>query len=116
LGLGLEIVQNARKSLFARAPQYFFPRTKRLWGRSYVIDGANHISGKTVFNLVRALSSDVWPHLFRETVASDIIKADSSIISAFKVQRRLDLSDVRTGFNYLRRFANDIIERQQLSS
>lgn len=40
-------------------PRYFFPRTKRLWGRSYVIDGANHISGKTVFNLVRALSIDV---------------------------------------------------------
>lgn len=98
------------------APRYFFPRTKTLWGASYIIDYANHISGKTVFNLVRALSIDVWPHLFRETVAADIIKADSSIISAFKVQRRLDLSDVRTGFNYLRRFANDIIERQQLSS
>ena len=97
-------------------PRYFFPRTKTLWGGSYIIDCASHISGRTVFNLVRALSSDVWPHLFRETVAADVIRDDSSIISAFVVQRRLDLSDVRTGFNYLRRFASDIIERQQLSS
>ncbi len=33
------------------------------------------------------------PHLFRETVASDIVTEDKSIIAAFKVQKRLDLED-----------------------
>jgi hypothetical protein len=36
----------------------------------------------------------------------------SSIISAFKVQKRLDLEDIRTAFNYLQRFAEDIIKRE----
>ena len=48
----------------------------------------------------------------RETVASDIVRQDNSIIAAFKVQKRLDLEDVRTGFNYLQRFATDVIKRE----
>jgi hypothetical protein len=51
--------------------------------------------------------------LFRETVASDIIREDDSIIAAFKVQRRLDLEDFRTGFRYLKRFATDIIAEEE---
>jgi hypothetical protein len=51
------------------------------------------------------------PRLFRETVASDVVKQDNSIIAAFKVQERLDLEDMRTGFNYLQRFAKDVIRR-----
>jgi hypothetical protein len=46
-------------------------------------------------------------------VASDIVKRDNSIIAAFKVQKRLDLEDMRTDFNYLQRFAKDIIERER---
>jgi hypothetical protein len=66
-----------------------------------------------VFNIVRDTSETIWPHLFPETVASDIVKQDNSIIAAFKVQKRLDLKDMRTGFNYLQRFAKDIIKREQ---
>jgi hypothetical protein len=61
---------------------------------------------------VRGLSQTIWPHLFRETVASDVIKEDSTIIAAFKVQRRLDLESYTTGFNYLRRFSSDVIKRE----
>jgi hypothetical protein len=43
-------------------------------------------------------------------VACDIVKEDNSIIAAFKVQKRLDLEDMRNGFNYLQRFAKDIIK------
>jgi hypothetical protein len=34
-----------------------------------------------------------------------LVRQDNSIIAAFKVQKRLDLEDMRTGFNYLQRFA-----------
>jgi len=30
------------------------------------------------------------------------------------VQRRLDLEDFRTGFNYLRRYATDIIAKEEV--
>jgi site-specific recombinase XerD len=93
-------------------PKYFLPQAKSVFG-SIVINPEQHISGRQVFNIVRGLSESIWPHLFRETVASDIIKEDDSIISAFKVQRRLDLEDFRTGFRYLKRFATDIIVREE---
>ena len=44
----------------------------------------------------------------------ELVKQDNSIISAFKVQKRLDLEDMRTGFNYLQRFAKDIISRSEV--
>ncbi len=70
------------------------------------------ISKKLALLLIRRTSETLWPHLFRETVASDIIKDDNTIIAAFKVQKRLDLNDIHTGFNYLQRFAKDIIKRE----
>jgi integrase len=93
-------------------PRYFFPRTQRMWGQEFTINVNQHISGRQIFNLVRRISDKVWCHLFRETAASDIVKSDPSIIGAFKVQRRLDLASVQTGFNYVRRFAADIINRE----
>jgi hypothetical protein len=41
------------------------------------------------------------------------LKQGNSILAAFKVQKRLDLEDMRTGFNYLQRFAKDVIKREQ---
>jgi hypothetical protein len=79
---------------------------------NYFIIPNEHLSDREVFNLVRNVSETIWPHLFRETVASDIVKQDNSIIAAFKVQKRLDLEDIRTGFNYLQRFAKDVIKRE----
>jgi integrase len=93
-------------------PKYFLPQAKSVFGYIVIIP-EQHISGRQVFNIVRECSETFWPHLFRETVASDIIKEDDSIISAFKVQRRLDLEDFRTGFRYLKRFATDIIAGEE---
>jgi len=93
-------------------PKFFLPRAKSVFGH-IIISRDAHISGRQVFNLVRGLSDSIWPHLFRETVASDIVKEDNSIIAAFKVQRRLDLEDFRTGFRYLKRFAADIIMKEE---
>jgi len=94
-------------------PKFFFPRLKSLFGQSYILLASEHIQGRQIFNLVRNLTEAAWPHLFRETVASDVVKQDPTIIAAFKVQRRLDLESVNTGFNYLRRFSSDIIRREE---
>jgi len=51
--------------------------------------------------------------IYSETVGSAVIKEDSNIIGAFKAMRRLDLEDYRTGFNYLRRYAADIISKEE---
>lgn len=93
-------------------PQFFFPRVKSVFGYNVIVFDA-HLTGRQIFNIVRSLSKTVWPHLFRETVGSDVIKSDPSIIGAFKVMRRLDLEDFRTGFNYLRRYAGDVIRREE---
>jgi len=93
-------------------PKFWLPSGRSVFG-NYVIIPDKHLSDREVFNIVRDTSETLWPHLFRETVASDIVKQDNSIIAAFKVQKRLDLEDMRTGFNYLQRFAKDIIKREE---
>ena len=92
-------------------PKFWLPSGRSVFG-NYLIIPDQHLSDREVFNIVRETSETMWPHLFRETVASDIVKQDNSIIAAFKVQKRLDLEDMRTGFNYLQRFAKDIIKRE----
>lgn len=92
-------------------PKFWLPSGRCVFG-NYVIVPDQHLSDREVFNIVRETSETIWPHLFRETVASDIVKQDNSIIAAFRVQKRLDLEDMRTGFNYLQRFAKDIIKRE----
>jgi hypothetical protein len=94
-------------------PKWFLPQAVSVFGNVTAINAEAHVSGRQVFNIARGCSKSVWPHLFRETVASDIIREDSSIIAAFKVQRRLDLEDFRTGFRYLKRFAEDVILKQE---
>jgi hypothetical protein len=93
-------------------PKFWLPSGISVFG-NYMIISDRHLSDREVFNIVRETSETLWPHLFRETVASDIVKQDNSIIAAFKVQKRLDLEDMRTGFDYLQRFAKDIIKREQ---
>jgi hypothetical protein len=76
-------------------PKFWLPSGKRVFGNYFIIPD-KHLSDREVFNIVREASDTAWPHLFRETVASDIVKQDNSIIAAFKVQKRLDLEDIRT--------------------
>jgi hypothetical protein len=94
-------------------PKFWLPSGRSVFGHYFIIP-ERHLSDREVFNIVRDTSETMWPHLFRETVASDIVKQDNSIIAAFKVQKRLDLEDIRTGFNYLQRFARDVIKREAL--
>jgi len=93
-------------------PTFWLPSGRSIFGK-YVIVPDDRLSDREVFNIVRNTSETLWPHLFRETVAGDVVIWDNSIIAAFKVQKRLDLDDIRTGFNYLQRFAKDIIKRER---
>jgi hypothetical protein len=92
-------------------PKFWLPPGRSVFGH-YMIIPDKHLSDREVFNIVRGASETLWPHLFRETVASDIVKQDNSIIVAFNVQKRLDLEDMRTGFSHLQRFAKDVIKRE----
>ena len=96
-------------------PRYWLPSGKSVFG-NYILIPDKHLTRKQVFNIVRESSKTIWCHLFRETVASDIIRQDNTVIAAFKVQRRLDLESYTTGFNYLRRFASDVIQRENLAA
>jgi integrase len=93
-------------------PKFVFPSVKSLFGEGLIIYPDKHLTGRQIFNIVRGLSTMVWPHLFRETVAAEVVKRDPSLIGAFRVRRRLDLESFQTGFNYLKRYAADIIERE----
>jgi len=93
-------------------PKFWLPSGKSIFGY-YIISPNGHLSDRALFNIVRSVSETIWPHLFRETVASDIVKQDNSIIAAFKVQKRLDLEDIKTGFGYLERYSKDIIKSQR---
>ena len=77
-------------------PKFWLPSGKSVFGNYFIIPD-RHLSDREVFNIVRDTSETLWPHLFRETVASDIVRQDNSIIAAFKVQKRLDLEDMRLG-------------------
>ncbi|MGD0645873.1 MAG: hypothetical protein ABSA75_13285 [Candidatus Bathyarchaeia archaeon] len=48
----------------------------------------------------------------RPAARGTVKKQDYSIIADFKVQKRLDLEDMKTGFNYLQRFTKEIIKRE----
>ena len=80
---------------------------------NYFLIRNRYLTGRQIFNIVRSISDSIWPHLFRETVGSDVIKSDPTIIGAFKVMNRLDLENYETGFHYLKRYASDIIQREE---
>jgi len=65
-------------------PKFWLPSGKCVFG-NYLIVPDKHLSDREVFSIVRGTSETLWPHLFRETVASDIVRQDNSIIAAFKV-------------------------------
>jgi integrase len=93
-------------------PQFFLPRTVLAPGSSFTIMSEASIGGRQLLNLIRQVSDEVWPHLFRETQAAQVVQQDSSILGAYKVKERLNLESVQTGFRYLERYATDIIRRE----
>lgn len=71
---------------YSSKPKFWLPSGKNVFGY-YIIMPERHLSDRAVFNIVRCASETLWPHLFRETMANDIVKQDNSKIAAFKVQK-----------------------------
>ena len=94
-------------------PQFWLPSGKVVYGY-YHIYPDRHVDGRTVFNIMRDCSQKIWPHLGRETAASDVVQTDDSINGVFTIQQTLDLSDFRTAFNYIRRFSKQIMQRRSV--
>ena len=46
-------------------------------------------------------------------MGAEIVRADPTIMAAFKVMKRLDLEDYNTRLRYMRRYAIDVIELEQ---
>lgn len=90
-------------------PKFWLPSGRNVFG-NYTVLANEHLRGREVFNIVRDCSETLWPHLFRETNASDIIKADDSLMSIYKVQRRLDHVSVNTSYLYVARYAKEVID------
>lgn len=92
-------------------PRYFLPRLTKTFSGDVVVSTDSHIGGRQCLNLIRVVSLESWPHLFRETVGASIVAEDPTLLSAFKVMQRLDLSDIQTGFRYFTRWSKDVIDR-----
>lgn len=97
-------------------PRFFLPRTIIAPGSSFTIMPEASIGGRQLLNLIRHVSDEVWPHLFRETQAAQVVQQDPSIMGAYKVKERLNLESVQTGFRYLERWASDVIRREGAES
>lgn len=91
-------------------PDFFFPASRDVFGNTVVILQNEGIKGRQIYNLVRALDSKLWPHLFRETVGAEIVKADPTLVGMFKVLTRLDLENLETAGRYVKRYMGDVIE------
>jgi site-specific recombinase XerC len=90
-------------------PKFWLPSGRSIFGNYHMIPD-DHLKGREVFNIVRNCSETLWPHLFRETSAADIIKADDSLMSIYKVKRRLDHANVSTSYLYVERYAKEVID------
>lgn len=91
-------------------PRYWLPSGKESYGH-HVIYLDSHVSGRTVFNIVRSCTWKFFPHLGRESVAYDTVQKDDSITGIFAVQRALNLKRFETAFNYVARFSKQKLER-----
>jgi integrase len=91
-------------------PLFFFPASRDIFGNAVVILQDEGIKGRQIYNLIHALNSELWPHLFRDTMGAEIVRADSSLYGLFRVMRRLDLENLETSTRYVRRFIGEVIE------
>jgi len=92
-------------------PRVFLPSTHPRFGSGrYLLDPDRGIQPRQVYNVAVGVGPETWPHLYRETAASDVIRSNPTLTGIYEVMARLDLKRYDTGFNYLRRFAKDEID------
>lgn len=95
--------------------KYLFPSTRSVFGGALSFYLDEHISGRQILRIVKELNPRAWCHLFRETVGAEVVKKDPTLIGVYKVMMRLDLEKETTAWNYMRRYAVDVIEAEKRS-
>lgn len=94
--------------------KYLFPRIHYNPIKDVMkFDPDNHLSGRQVLRIIKKLDPEAWVHLFRETKGAEIVRADPSVISVFKVKRTLDLVKEETAYRYMERYAAQVIDREE---
>jgi len=93
--------------------KYLFPSVKSVFGVALSFSKDEHLSGRQILRIIKQLNPQGWCHLFRETVGANIVRNDPTIMAPFKVMRRLDLESHQTAFIYMRRYAVDVIKKEE---
>ena len=94
--------------------KYLFPSVTNVFGQALAFHKDKHLSGRQILNIIKDLNPKAWCHLFRETRAANVIRADQArgrldIFTVYKVMFSLDLERESTAWNYIRRYASEIV-------
>lgn len=99
--------------------RYLFPSRKNVFGEAFVFYEDKHLSGRQVLRIIKELNPDGWCHLFRETRGATIVREDEaengqvSLYTVYKVKHALDLERETTAWNYINRYASEVIEEDK---
>jgi len=99
--------------------EYLFPSIRSVFGRFLSFSKDRHISGRQVLRIVKQLNESGWCHLFRDTRAAEIIKADekkygeAKLLTVYKVKHSLNLEREATAWNYINRYATETVEFEE---
>lgn len=99
--------------------KFLFPSRRSVFGESYVFSRDRHLSGRQILRIIKQLNPDGWCHLFRETRGATIIKEDEaengqvSLYTVYKVKHALDLERETTAWNYINRYASEVVEEDR---
>lgn len=94
--------------------KYLFPSIRSVFGTMLAVSDSEHLSGRQILNIIKALNPNGWCHLFRETRGAAIVKRDEekrqlSVFTVYRVQHGLDLERETTAWHYIKRYATEVI-------
>jgi len=98
--------------------KFLFPRLQSVFGQAFFLYEDKHLSGRQILRIIKQLDPNAWCHLFRETRGAEIVKGDErkgrlSIFTAYRVKHALDLERETTAWNYMSRYAEEVIETEE---
>ena len=96
--------KHARECEYLFPSMFYNPQTRR-----FFIKRGRHMTRVRIHQLLKELNPRAWPHLFRDTIAADIVRAGRDLINIYRVMDTLDHKTHHTAFNYMRRYAAQTI-------
>ena len=98
--------------------KYLFPSVTNVFGQALAFHRDKHLTGRQILNIIKDLNPKAWCHLFRETRAANVIRADQAkgkldIFTVYKVMFSLDLERESTAWNYIRRYASEVVSPEE---